>query len=204
VRTLFWLVLVCLIVAGVVVGQDQANHDYAGLELDAAGQTEFVSDLRIDAPSLLSDEELGRAADQAAVSMLKDLSGKADSVEGKEIRYSVVDTHNVPPHILRVVEETKTHPTTMVFEGDSGTQYVYIALGERMTGGYLISVESVEQVGERVIVRYNEISPGEDDIVTLAITYPWIVLKVQSDLPIDVVTPDASLGNASSGEAPHN
>lgn len=68
-----------------------------------------------------------------------------------------------------------------------------------MTGGYLISVESVEQVGERVIVRYNEISPGEDDIVTLAITYPWIVLKVQSDLPIDVVTPDASLGNASSG-----
>lgn len=121
----FWLVLVCLIVAGVVVGQDQANHDYAGLELDAAGQTEFVSDLRIDAPSLLSDEELGRAADQAAVSMLKDLSGKADSVEGKEIRYSVVDTHNVPPHILRVVEETKTHPTTMVFEGDSGTQYVH-------------------------------------------------------------------------------
>lgn len=191
-KTLFWLVLIGLVVAGVIVGQDQANQGLATSELTGADRAELAFDIGTDEPSLFSDEQSGSAADEAAINTLKDISGETVSIETKEVRYSVVDTDNVPEDILVTIKETKENPTSMVFEGEPGTQYVYIALGRRMTGGYLISIESVEQVGERVVVRYNEIRPSKDDIVTLANTFPWIVLKVQSDLPIDIVATDST------------
>ncbi len=154
-KTLFWLVLITLIAAGVVVGQDQANRD---------------------------------PVDQDGHELMAEITPEGAAVIPEEVQYSVVDEKEIPEHILSVIHETKAEATTMAFDGDAGTQYVYIALGERLSGGYHISIEAVDRLDDRVVVQYSEIKPGEDEMVIQALTYPWIVLKVHSELPIDFST----------------
>lgn len=179
-KTLFWLVLICLVAAGVVVGQDQV-----GPQSTVEVGTELATATEEDAPVVVSDPAGAEGAEAEGVL-------RCDPVIAyEEVRYTVVDRDDIPGGILNTIEKTKSNPTTMVFDGEQGSQYVYIALGERPTGGYLISIEGVEAIGERVYVRYSEIKPGVDDLVTLALTYPWIVLKVQSELPIEVTIADA-------------
>jgi len=159
VKTLFWLVLICLIIAGVVMSQEQADH-----ESIAEGGAELTLDTLLEeAPDAPED-----------------------------VRYSVVDEKDIPDHIVRAIEETKSEETSMVFDGEAGTQYVYIALGERRTGGYHINIESVERSGDRILISYSEIKPADNEMVTQVLTYPWIVLKVNSELPIEVAVPEAS------------
>jgi hypothetical protein len=158
VRTLFWLVLISLVVAGVVVSQEQANHESVR-EGDAALMLDTLLEETSDAP--------------------------------EDVRYSIVDEDDIPDYIRRVIEETKSETTSMVFDGEPGTQYVYIALGERRTGGYHISLEGVEQSGERILVSCSEIKPADSEMVTQVLTYPWIVLKVHSELPIEIAIHEA-------------
>lgn len=189
-KTLFWLVLICLVAAGIVVGQDQVDQQSAiepGTQLMMATAGDSATGV------------LDLGGSEGAETMAAPKSGF--TVAPEEVRYTVVDRDDIPGDILSTIEETKRNSTTMVFDGEQGSQYVYIALGERPTGGYLISIESIKAVGERVYVRYSEIKPGEDDFVTLAMTYPWIVLKVQSELPIEVVTADAGQVGAISVES---
>ncbi|GEM_PF-3287940 len=44
--------------------------------------------------------------------------------------------------------------------------------GEKPTGGYQITIENLEIVDDVLVVDYSLVSPGEDDIVTQALTYP--------------------------------
>jgi hypothetical protein len=159
VKMLFWLVLICLIIAGVVMSQEQANNEPTA-EGDAALPLDTLLEEVLDAP--------------------------------EDVRYSVVDETDIPDHIVRAIEETKSGATSMVFAGEADTQYVYIALGERRTGGYHINIDSVEQSGDRILVSYSEIKPADNEMVTQVLTYPWIVLKVDSKLPIEVATPEAN------------
>ena len=158
-KTVFWLVLISLVVVGVVMSQEQADHEFVG-EGDVAPMLDTLLEEASEAP--------------------------------EDVRYSIVDEEDIPVHIKRVVENAKSEPTSMVFDGESGTQYVYIALGERRTGGYHINIDSVDRSGERILVSWSEIKPADNEIVTQALTYPWIVLRVHSELPIEVVIPVAS------------
>ena len=50
--------------------------------------------------------------------------------------------------------------------------------GERPTGGYSVDVKSLEVKDKKLIVHWKLNTPGPDDIVTQAITYPELVLLV--------------------------
>lgn len=191
-KTAFWLVLIALIAAGVIFGQDWVDQGPPSSDFFENNQPELPLDTEADdADSLLAD-----AVNRAFVEIETGRLDESDAESDVGVKYAIVDTSSVPADVLAVIERTKKHRASMVFEGEPGFQYVYIALGQRMTGGYQISVDSVKQVNDRVIVRYREIGPGKDDFVTQAITYPWVVLKVNSDLPIDVVAADSGFGDA--------
>lgn len=59
-----------------------------------------------------------------------------------------------------------------------GSQYVAVFDGERDTGGYSIEVDSIVVDDGEVFIYVLEITPDDDEMVTQALTYPLLVVKL--------------------------
>lgn len=57
-------------------------------------------------------------------------------------------------------------------------QVVFVALGERRTGGYSVEVTSVTISGDTLVVRYVERRPGPGCLTTQALTTPYHAVAV--------------------------
>ncbi|MFB6099505.1 MAG: protease complex subunit PrcB family protein, partial [Salinibacter sp.] len=59
---------------------------------------------------------------------------------------------------------------------------VAIVLGRRPTGGYTVGVDEVlaSEDGEKIRVRFTETVPGENCIVTQALTSPYVLVSVEA------------------------
>ncbi|CAM3307879.1 PrcB C-terminal domain-containing protein [Flavobacterium longum] len=62
--------------------------------------------------------------------------------------------------------------------------FVILNLGEKRSGGYRVGVEKVEEFPDKIVVTVKEIKP--DGLVTLALTYPYAVVKINSKKPIEI------------------
>jgi len=75
------------------------------------------------------------------------------------------------------------------FETD-GPIAVAIFLGRRRTGGYGVTIESVERRGAVMVATVKEIRPAADAMVTQALTSPYLVrLIARTELPVGVARP---------------
>lgn len=69
---------------------------------------------------------------------------------------------------------------------------VAIFLGQRRTGGYGVTTESVERRDGFMVVRFQETRPAPDAMVTMALTSPYLVRLIpKTDLPIAFESADA-------------
>lgn len=56
--------------------------------------------------------------------------------------------------------------------------YFYIiCMGEKNTGGYSLKVKEVNKVDEKIEIIVEEIEPAKGDKVTMALTYPTIIVE---------------------------
>ena len=56
--------------------------------------------------------------------------------------------------------------------------YFYIiCMGEKSTGGYGLKIKEVNKNDNKTEIIVEEIVPGKDDVVTMAFTYPTIVVE---------------------------
>jgi hypothetical protein len=68
-------------------------------------------------------------------------------------------------------------------------------LGQRRTGGYGITIESVQRRGAFMVVRFLEARPAPDAMVTQALTSPYLVRIIpKTEFPIAVERADAAEG----------
>jgi hypothetical protein len=60
---------------------------------------------------------------------------------------------------------------------------VAVVLGERRSGGYTVEIDDVSGTsgGDRLQVSYTETVPGDNCVVTLALTSPWVLAAVEAD-----------------------
>ncbi len=101
-----------------------------------------------------------------------------------EVDYSIIQAEeNVPEEMKEIIDQNMEKGGSHVVAGEDA-QFVFIGLGERRTGGYGIHISSVEVVDENILIVYNETKPSEGSMTIQAITYPYVVLKVDSMLPI--------------------
>ena len=54
-------------------------------------------------------------------------------------------------------------------------------MGEQNTDGYDIDVTVVEGMDEETLIRVEEIHPSEDEMVLMAPTYPYRVIRIEDD-----------------------
>jgi hypothetical protein len=101
----------------------------------------------------------------------------------EQVNYRVLT--QLPVKVRQLVESTRGSKACKILPGE-GSQYLLISLGKRNTGGYSIEIIDVKKIEEQVVVTYRERRPAPRDMVIQVITYPWIVVEIDSMLPIVV------------------
>ncbi|NBL64196.1 protease complex subunit PrcB family protein [Flavobacterium sp. NST-5] len=66
-------------------------------------------------------------------------------------------------------------------------QVVALFLGQKNTGGHSINIKSVEEKNEILLITVEKILPKDGEIVTMALTNPYVIAKISSTKAIKFV-----------------
>lgn len=108
------------------------------------------------------------------------VDGETSVIENSDktdIKFEHVDRDAAPTEVQEKVDQA-IHDSSagiIVLEKDI---YILITMGEQPTGGYEVKIHQVLEVEEEVRVLYELISPGEGDMTTQVITYPYALIKI--------------------------
>lgn len=105
-------------------------------------------------------------------------TSKPDKV--KELEFTVVEDADVPVKLMEAINEKKNNPFKITFS-DEGEEYLYVVVGygEKPTGGYSISVDEFYLAENAIYIDTNLIGPSEEEFVSNAVTYPYVVIKTE-------------------------
>ncbi len=97
-------------------------------------------------------------------------------------------------HVIRSTDQLQVAPIASKLRDSIENQLdfsrqaaVVFFAGTRMTGGYRLNLEDFTRTEESVVLRVREEAPDSGDIVTQALTYPYIVVVVEDPPPSIVV-----------------
>ncbi|QST02767.1 protease complex subunit PrcB family protein (plasmid) [Pontibacillus sp. ALD_SL1] len=78
-----------------------------------------------------------------------------------------------------------------IVKQDEEGSYIYIGSGVKETGGHTLEVEKAELNDGHMTITVSEIEPGEDEVVTEALTYPHHMVFVEDEFEsLEVVSVD--------------
>ena len=98
----------------------------------------------------------------------------------KELDFTVVEDGDVPEELMENINERKSNPFKITY-ADQGEEYLYIIVGygEKPTGGYSISIDELFLAENVIYLDTNLIGPSEEEFVSNAVTYPYVVIKTE-------------------------
>jgi hypothetical protein len=106
----------------------------------------------------------------------KEIEG-TNLTEQSDISFEKIDKEAAPTEVQEKVDQVlKEFSTNVITIGED--HYILITMGEQATGGYEVMIHQVVEVEEEVRVWYEFISPGNDDMTTQALTYPYSIVKI--------------------------
>lgn len=98
-----------------------------------------------------------------------------------KLSFEIVDSSNIPKVLLEKVNKIKKQRGFTYYKDDSsGSIYLVVLMGEKPTGGYSISVVDVEDYDDKIKVQVQERVPDRNQMVTMALTQPYTVVKIKS------------------------
>ncbi len=103
--------------------------------------------------------------------------------------YEIVTIDNLENEdVIRWYEENykKMGSHTISMDELKGYKYLLISAGEKSTGGYSIEIVDVTEEQRSISFDTSLKEPKEDEAVTMALTYPNLLLKVRADEKTDV------------------
>ena len=68
----------------------------------------------------------------------------------------------------------------------NSSNFILVNLGEKSNGGYSVEVVNVVEQTDKIIVTLKEIEPKKGENVTMALTNPYAVIKINSKKPIEI------------------
>jgi len=70
--------------------------------------------------------------------------------------------------------------------------YLLVTYGEKPTGGYVVEITDIAEEEGKLIVTAHFTEPGEDDMVTQALTYPYdLAMLDDPSLPVEFIATGA-------------
>lgn len=100
-------------------------------------------------------------------------------------------TDELPEEIQAWIEEARSEFAAQTMEYE-GILYLLVTYGEKPTGGYDVEITSIVEEDDKLVVTADFTEPGEDDIVTQALTYPYdLAMLDDPGLPVEFVATGA-------------
>ncbi len=102
----------------------------------------------------------------------------------KDLDFTVVTEEEIPEELFSVIEEKKEAEFSLTYK-DGDYLYIVAGRGQQETGGYSMSVKSLYLSDNAICVDVDLIGPSADEEISKAVSYPYIVIKIESiDLPV--------------------
>jgi hypothetical protein len=101
-----------------------------------------------------------------------------DSDEALEVTYENIAFEALSDPMKNKVEYLKENPGYEVFTAENGDVYLFIGVGMQPTGGYALKITDLTSKDDRLTVEVDFKKPDPDDIVTQALTYPHVIVKL--------------------------
>lgn len=95
-----------------------------------------------------------------------------------DVDFTVVEEADVPTELTDIIKEKKSEPFKLTYLAEDAL-YLAQGYGEQPSGGYSIAVDDLYMAKEGICVKTTLIGPAADEKVTTAVTYPYIVIKLQ-------------------------
>ncbi|UQD57255.1 protease complex subunit PrcB family protein [Flavobacterium sp. K5-23] len=84
------------------------------------------------------------------------------------------------PDEIRMLQGDSELKNKINTEDIHNANFIVLNMGEKNTGGYSIGVESVVETDKNLIITVKETNPKPDSRVTMALTNPYCVVKLNS------------------------
>lgn len=105
----------------------------------------------------------------------------------EEVKFDILSEKQVPEKIMEILPRYKNLERALACKVDEEI-YIVVTRGEKPTGGYTVNIDKIEKVKEddrfKLIVYAAFADPAPGDVVSQAITYPYIIAKTNlKELP---------------------
>lgn len=102
----------------------------------------------------------------------------------KDLEFTVVECVDEPEQLKTMIEEKKIQSMKLSYS-DGEYLYVVVGYGEQKSGGFSIQVNEFYETDNAIYIDTTLLGPNEGDVVTEALTYPYVVIKTEYiDKPI--------------------
>lgn len=97
----------------------------------------------------------------------------------------------LPDEIEAWIDDAKTTFAAQTYELE-GVLYLLVTYGEKPTGGYDVEITDIETREDQIVATVEFTEPGEDEMVTQALTYPYdLAMLDDPGLPVEFIATGA-------------
>ncbi len=91
----------------------------------------------------------------------------------------------LPAEVELWFEQSKERFAAQTLEHE-GILYLLVTYGEKPTGGYDVEITEITEAEDKILVTVHFTEPGEDEVVTQALTYPYdLAMLDDPGLPVE-------------------
>lgn len=101
-----------------------------------------------------------------------------ETENNKNVTFEIIEKFD--EEALKMIDEKTKEKGYGILSRDDNSVVIFIASGEKLSGGYGIKVKTVEEKDGVVTITVEESSPEKDAIVTETLTYPYTVIKLDT------------------------
>ena len=111
----------------------------------------------------------------------------ADLTEPTEFDYEVIEEDALENEAAKEwYEENRENYGSYTHAISEDEKYLLVSAGERRTGGYSLEIEGVNELSQMITLNIKLNEPSSDDMVTQALTYPNMLVKITANESFEV------------------
>ena len=106
---------------------------------------------------------------------------KTEKVSDKkvsDIEFTVIGEEDIPETLKTAIDEKKSGSFKLSY-ADNNDMYLVVGYGEQKTGGFSIVVDELYKTENNIVFATTLQGPASDENVTEALSYPYIVVKME-------------------------
>lgn len=101
-----------------------------------------------------------------------------ETENNKNVTFEIIEKFD--EEALKMIDEKTKEKGYGILSRDDNSVVIFIASGEKLSGGYGIKVKTVEEKDGVITITVEETAPEEGAMVITALTYPYTVIRLDT------------------------